>query len=388
MTQAMFREQLRAADGAPLNIEFNSPGGIVTEGVAMFNALRAYKGRKVGIVTGICASIASVVLMACDEIRVAKGAYVMIHNPSGGATGGASDLRAQAELLESMRSELLDIYEARTGCERKRLEKMIDAETYMTAEEALEFGFADKVETFEARIALQAVARLDPAKIPAELRAAAKGKEKNMKPKMKAALEAAKANLAALEAQAAADPEAEPTGAEEEEPTDEDGDEETDEDDDDDDEKKESEKALLSTVYALTKTTSPATALGKLAGLVSKGTQAAVASRTTLVKAAVKAGVLAPALAKAAEGWPEKAWNSFLASAGGVKALKLGATHTPPKETPEGREEETRPTNRSGRSSRGGLSDKEEIARQMKVPVKDLDKPLPPSAGVREGGAV
>src|SRR5689334_19454315 len=113
-TAASFREQLAQAKGAKtLRVHFNSEGGVVTEGTAMYNALRAFSGTKVGIVEGIAASIASVVLMACDEIKVAKGAYVMIHNPSGGAHGGADDLRGVADALDKMRSEILDIYEAR-----------------------------------------------------------------------------------------------------------------------------------------------------------------------------------------------------------------------------------------------------------------------------------
>src|SRR5690242_370151 len=194
-TAAGFREQLAQAKGAKtLRVHFNSEGGVVTEGTAMYNALRAFPGQKVGVVEGIAASIASVVLMACDEIKVAKGAYVMIHNPSGGAHGGADDLRGVADALDKMRADILDIYEARTGIERTKLEKLVDAETYFTAEEAVEIGIADSIEGFEARIAVAAVARLNPDKIPAGLRAAAKGKVmKGKKAKLKALEEEMKA---------------------------------------------------------------------------------------------------------------------------------------------------------------------------------------------------
>lgn len=374
MSAAMFREQVARAEGAPLNVYFNSPGGLVTDGIAMYNTLRSYKGKKVGIVTGLAASIASVVLMACDEIRVAKGAYVMIHNPSGGAKGGADDLRTAAETLESMRSELLDIYEARTGCERKKLEKMLDAETYMTAEEALECGFADKVETFEARIELRAVARLDPDKVPAELRAAAKGKEKAMKPKMKAAIEALEEKAKALRAKAESDPESEPEDSEDE-PHDEE-EEEPAEDSEDDDEKKEGEKALLSAVYTLTGTKSPMTALGKLAAQVSKGPREESRARALQVKAAVDNGLLTPALAKIV-GASDKAWSAFLASSGGVKALKLGSKHTPPRETPEERSEPVA----------AATGDAAKIHRLFGVKAEDLSKPTPNVPQNLKGGA-
>jgi ATP-dependent Clp endopeptidase proteolytic subunit ClpP len=376
MSAAMFREQVARADGAPLVVNFNSPGGLVTDGMAIYNTLRGYKGKKVGIVTGIAASIASVVLMACDEIRVAKGAYVMIHNPSGGAKGGADDLRAAAETLESMRSELLDIYEARTGCERKKLEEMLDAETYMTAEEALENGFADKVETFEARIELRAVARLDPDKVPAELRAAAKGKERAMKPKMKAAIEAAEEKAKALRAKAEADPDAEPEDSEDE-PHDAEEDEPAEDTEEEEEEKKEGEKALLASVYSLTGTASPAVALGKLGALVSKGASVAASNRAEQVTAAVKAGVLLPALTKEARKWPEKTWNTFLASVGGAKALKLGAKHTPPKETPEERDAPIA----------AATGDAAKILRQMGVKQEDLSKPTPNAPQNKKGAA-
>jgi len=84
VSAAAFREQLAAAcDAETIRVEINCEGGVVTDGMSMYNALRACKAHKIGVVTGIAASMASVVLMACDEIRIAKGAYIMIHDPSG-----------------------------------------------------------------------------------------------------------------------------------------------------------------------------------------------------------------------------------------------------------------------------------------------------------------
>lgn len=330
MTEAMFREQLRTAGGAPLRVHINSDGGVVTQGMAMYTALRLYKGHKVGVVTGIAASIASVVLMGCDEIHVAKGAYIMIHNPSGAVKGGAGDMRASAELLESMRGEMLDIYAARTSIDRVKLAKMLDEETYLTAEEAVEAGLADDVIGLTARITLQAVARLDPTKVPAELRASAKGRV-SMKASTKAKMKAAEEELAKLKAQAAEE-------GDEEEETDEDDEEEKPSDSDDkphdeeeeDDEEKASATAIVSTVKAITGSKSGSVALGKLVALVSKGKLAAASNRAELVEAAVKTGKLLPALKTAAMGWSDKVWNSYLASMGGASALKLGPKHKPP----------------------------------------------------------
>lgn len=382
VTAAQFREQLARADGAPLLVHFNSVGGVVTEGMAMYNALRAYKGRKVGLVEGLAASIASVVLMACDEIRVAKGAYVMIHNPSGGVKGGAEDMRKAADTLESMRSELLDIYEARTGIERKKLEKMLDAETYLTAEEAVECGMAERVENFEARISLQAVARLDPEKVPAELRASAKGKRTAMKPKMKAKIQAAKDELAKLEAMAAKGEDA-PEDSDEDEPEDSedephDSDDDEPEDSEDDDEKEEA-KALVSTVKELTGCKSASAALGKIVAIVSKAGATSVSNREGLIDAAIKSGKMPRAQKKLAMGMSDKAFSSFVASMGGASFLKLGRTHTPPKEAPTVLEPGERPGSKSGDPTN-------RVARMFGVKATDIKTAAPECAPQLNGG--
>lgn len=161
ITAAQFREQLLAVGDAPvINVEINCDGGVCTEGMAMYSALRQFAGRKVGIVMGIAASMASVLLQGCDERRVAKGALVMIHEARGGARGTPDDLRAQADVIAKEQAGLLDIYEARTGLPRAQILGLLESDTYMTAEEAVSLGFADAVETFEARVSYPTAARL------------------------------------------------------------------------------------------------------------------------------------------------------------------------------------------------------------------------------------
>lgn len=162
VTAAQFREQLLAVAGAPaINVEINCDGGVCTEGMAMYSALRQFTGRKVGIVMGIAASMASVLLQGCDERRVAKGALVMIHEARGGVRNATpGDMRAQADVIDKEQAGLVDIYTARTGLLPAKIVELLAAETYMTAEEAVSLGFADAVETFGASIAYPAVARL------------------------------------------------------------------------------------------------------------------------------------------------------------------------------------------------------------------------------------
>lgn len=184
LSAVAFREQLAAlGDVAEFNVEINCDGGDIVEGMAMYSALRAHAARKVGVVTGIAASMGSVVLMACDERRVAKGAFVMIHRATGGARGTPEQMRGQANVVEKMQAELLDIYVERSKVPRAELEAMLAVETYLTAEEAVARGFAEKVETFEAQITVEAVARLErggAGRLPAVLRAASETEDPNV----------------------------------------------------------------------------------------------------------------------------------------------------------------------------------------------------------------
>lgn len=294
VSAAMVREQIAAAAGATeLRVHINSEGGSVTEGGAIYNALRAFQGRKVAIVEGLAASMASVILMACDERVVSKGSFVMIHNPSGGAEGEAKDLRSTADLLDKMRGELLDIYESATDIERGELEKMLDAETYFTAEEAVEAGIADRVEGgMTASIKLDAVARLNPSKLPEALRALAQKEstmtaeeEKEMRAKMKA-LEEENAKLKAKAEEDGDD-------GEEEEPSDEDDKPEHDTHASEDDDK--DAKALARDVLRLTGAKSVGEARGRIVALAHKAGAAGLSARATEVTALIEAGKLSPA---------------------------------------------------------------------------------------------
>lgn len=131
-----------------LNIYLNSPGGDVFDGVAMFNCIVRFGGKKVVHVDGLAASAASLVAMAGDEIITAPNAMWMIHNAWGFAIGNAEEMRAQADLLEKVSNEaLLDTYAKRCGekCSKEDIKQMMAAETWMNAEEALTYGFTDSI---------------------------------------------------------------------------------------------------------------------------------------------------------------------------------------------------------------------------------------------------
>jgi ATP-dependent Clp protease protease subunit len=203
VTITTVRDRLNAVGDAPeLIVRVNSVGGSVTDGMAIYNAIKEFPGRKTAIVEGLAASIASVVIMACDDVVMTTGSFLMIHNPFAVAQGESEDLRRTADLLDNMRDQMLAIYEEATGLPRAELEAMVDKETYLTAEEAVEKGFADRVSATGSRIAASAVRLL--AKPPEALKKAALAKETTMDEKeyekMKAELAASKEECEALKA--------------------------------------------------------------------------------------------------------------------------------------------------------------------------------------------
>jgi hypothetical protein len=229
-----------------------------------------------------------------------------------------------------MKSELLDIYEARTGIERSKLEKYLDAETYFNAEEALAAGIVDKIDGLDASVSLKAVARLDGGskKVPAALRAlATKGRVmKGKNAKMKALEE----ELAQLKALAAEGDDDEPAEEETDEEESEESEEETDEDDGE--APKDQASALVAVVLEATGTKDVGKATAKLVGMLSSAGATATSNRAAQVGAAIKAGKLLPSLKNWALKATDRQFSQFLASVGGSSMLKMGGTHTPPKE--------------------------------------------------------
>lgn len=127
---------------ADLDVFINSPGGAVFEGVAIYNILRRWDGKKRVHIDGIAASIASIIAMAGDSIEIASNGTMMIHRPYGMALGTADELRKTADSLDLVHDTILDTYVARTGGEKKEIDAWMRAETWMSADECVERGFA------------------------------------------------------------------------------------------------------------------------------------------------------------------------------------------------------------------------------------------------------
>ncbi|MCC2521070.1 head maturation protease, ClpP-related [Vibrio coralliilyticus] len=128
-----------------LMMRVQSYGGSVYEGLAMFNAIKAHKGKTIGVVDGLAASIATYMLMACDEIHMPENSTFMIHNPSIGAWGEEDEIESALTQVKNAKATVSSAYVERSG---KPLEDVLSAmaqETWFTAQEALGWGLIDKV---------------------------------------------------------------------------------------------------------------------------------------------------------------------------------------------------------------------------------------------------
>ena len=145
-----------AKDADEILVAVNSGGGDVFDGFAIYNALRRYSGKVTARVDGIAASAASLVVMAGDTIVMPENAMMMIHNAWTIAAGDAAQMRKTAELLDKTRDGIVAAYRNKCGLTDDEIVAMMDAETWMTASEAKERGFADQI---EAPVKLQASVR-------------------------------------------------------------------------------------------------------------------------------------------------------------------------------------------------------------------------------------
>jgi len=145
----IFQEELsELGDVETINLYVNSPGGSVFEGLAIGNQLKRHKARVIAHVDALAASIASVIIMAADEIRMPENSMLMIHNPWMYTAGNAVELRKKADELDRIAESAILDYLAKAGEKLKEdeLREMLDAETWLSADEAYQYGLCDVVE--------------------------------------------------------------------------------------------------------------------------------------------------------------------------------------------------------------------------------------------------
>jgi len=145
------KEQLERANGKDVVLEVASPGGSVFEGVDIFNAIRDYQGNTETRIKGMAASMASYISLAADKVLAEDNATFMIHNAWGFAMGNSEDMKAEAELLESINKLIAQEYIKKTGISEEKVLKMMSDETWLFGSEIKESGFVDDIIVHEGK---------------------------------------------------------------------------------------------------------------------------------------------------------------------------------------------------------------------------------------------
>lgn len=146
VTSKAFIEALDAVSARTIHLHINSPGGDVFDGLAISNAIRAHSSRVVTHVDGLAASIASVIALSGDFVRMADNAFLMVHNPYMIALGNASELRKGADLLDKIGESIIGEYTKRTKKPRDQVVTWMNEETWFSASDAKENGFIDRID--------------------------------------------------------------------------------------------------------------------------------------------------------------------------------------------------------------------------------------------------
>lgn len=144
VTPALFKDELNAGTG-DITLWINSPGGDCVAAAQIFNMLSEYPGKVTVKIDGLAASAASVIAMAGTEVWMSPVSMMMIHNPATVAWGDHAEMKKAMELLHAVKESIINAYVRKTGQSRAKLSHLMDAETWMDANKAVELGFADDI---------------------------------------------------------------------------------------------------------------------------------------------------------------------------------------------------------------------------------------------------
>lgn len=144
VTPKMFHDELFAGKG-PVTVWLNSPGGDCIAASQIYTMLMDYQDDVTIKIDGIAASAASVIAMAGTRVLMAPTALMMIHNPMTMAYGNQADMEKAIEMLDEVKESIMNAYEIKTSLSRAKLSHLMDSETWMNANKAIELGFADDI---------------------------------------------------------------------------------------------------------------------------------------------------------------------------------------------------------------------------------------------------
>jgi ATP-dependent Clp protease, protease subunit len=154
-----FIKDLDGIKSGTIHLRINSPGGSVFDGTTIFNALKQHKSKVIVHIDGLAASISSIIAMAGDEIQMAKNAFFMIHEPWSMVIGSSEDMRKEADLLDKVRGTIANTYMDKSGKDESEILAYMEAETWFTADEAMEAGFIDSI--YDEKIEKSQIALFD-----------------------------------------------------------------------------------------------------------------------------------------------------------------------------------------------------------------------------------
>lgn len=144
VTPQLFKEELNSG-GGDITVWINSPGGDCIAAAQIYNMLMDYKGDVTIKIDGIAASAASVIAMAGTKVLMSPVSMLMIHNPMTIAFGNAGEMEKAIAMLDEVKESIINAYEIKTGLSRTKISHLMDAETWMDANKAVELGFADDI---------------------------------------------------------------------------------------------------------------------------------------------------------------------------------------------------------------------------------------------------
>lgn len=144
VTPQLFKDELFAESG-DVTIWINSPGGDCVAAAQIYNMLMDYKGNVTIKIDGIAASAASVIAMAGTKVLMSPVSMMMIHNPATVAWGDTAEMQKAIDMLSEVKESIINAYEIKTGMNRVKLSHLMDAESWMNANKAVELGFADDI---------------------------------------------------------------------------------------------------------------------------------------------------------------------------------------------------------------------------------------------------
>ena len=144
VTPQLFKDELMSGSGN-ITVWINSPGGDCVAAAQIYNMLMEYPGNVTVKIDGIAASAASVIAMAGTKVCVSPVSMLMIHNPMTFAFGNTAEMQKAIDMLGEVKESIINAYEIKTGMSRAKLSRLMDAETWMNANKAVELGFADAI---------------------------------------------------------------------------------------------------------------------------------------------------------------------------------------------------------------------------------------------------